>query len=518
VESSTRFYAVLVAASTMLSICDTFKRVGGVQLAQRPSIKRALNRTSRKTKRNLHVAIVGSGPAGFYTADELFRSKLTDVKVDMYERLPTPYGLVRNGVAPDHPEVKAVESVFHSLALSPSFNFIGNVTVGQDISINELKEHYEVVILAYGAEDDKKLGIPGEDLKGVHSARAFVEWYNAFALQNTASDAFDLSATDVAIIGNGNVAVDVARILLRSPSELANTDISDRALAALEASSVKRVSLVGRRGPVQAAFTTGELRELLGLAGVSKWIPDRMFASSEADEEELKERPKKRKFDLLKKQLLAPPPSSDERALQFYFLRSPVAFIEDEKRPGHVGSIKFEHNFLEGEANNQQARGSAFFSEMPAQLVFTSIGYSSKPMPSLPFDKRRGIIPNTDGKVESEKNVYVCGWIKRGPSGIIGTNKFDAEQVTQTIVDDLSRRTVEEQGISISGKPCLSSPSTAIKDILAKRSIQALSFENWLMINDEELARGREKSKLREKVKSVQEMVRIATQASNSAL
>lgn len=312
------------------------------------------------------------------------------------------------------------------------------------------------------------------------------------------------------IIGNGNVAVDVARILLRQPSELKATDISEDALTALYSSHVGRVSMVGRRGAVQAAYTTSELRELLRLEGVSKIIPDQMLVTTESDEVELRERPTKRKFELLQKYLSSPPPRFDQRVLQFYFSKSPVEFIEDPKRPGHIGSIKFENNFLEGEPNQQKAIGSGHFTEIPAQLVLTSIGYSAKPMPGLPFDSRRGVIPNKDGKVEQHEGVYVCGWIKRGPSGIIGTNKYDAEQVIQTIVADIGQRSPEQDGVSISGIRIDGKPSDATKAILSAKNIQPVSFKEWSAIDSEEIQRGSAKVKLREKIKHIKEMLSIA--------
>jgi adrenodoxin-NADP+ reductase len=323
-------------------------------------------------------------------------------------------------------------------------------------------------------------------------------------------NAFDLSATDIAIIGNGNVAVDVARILLRKPEQLEKTDISESAMESLKLTTIRRVSLIGRRGPVQAAYTTGELRELLGLEGVVKRVPDVGLVLTGADEEELKQRALARKFDLLKKILTSPLPKPDQSVLQFYFLRSPVEFIEDPKRPGHVGSIKFQHNMLVGPAHSQSARGTEYHSEMPAQLVFTSIGYSSKPMPGLPFDDKRGIIPNDKGKVED--GVYVCGWIKRGPTGIIGTNKFDAQEVIATIVaDQQALSTVQTTQTTLSGIPLSQdfSPLSQIEQLLSKRNVDPVRFSDWEILDKEELTRGEARSKLREKFKKSKEMLQF---------
>lgn len=306
------------------------------------------------------------------------------------------------------------------------------------------------------------------------------------------------------------MAVDVARILLKNPTELSKTDISEVALEALKSSQVSNVSLIGRRGPVQAAYTTAELRELLSLSEVAKLIPDGALQTTEADEIELQQRPTKRKFELLKKLLLAPIPDSSLKQLRFLFLRSPLEFVEDPNRPGHVGSIKVAHNFLLGPPNNQYAKPSSFISEIPSNLVFTSIGYSSKPMPGLPFDSKKGIIPNENGRVQ--KGIYVCGWIKRGPSGIIGTNKYDAEEVVQTIVSDLQTQTEGAESTSSIGGRVLSSdssPLSRIKHILHTRHIKPVTFHDWGKIDTEELLRGTQRDKLREKIKSVAEMLDI---------
>lgn len=374
-----------------------------------------------------------------------------------------------------------------------------------------------------------------------------------------------MTGTECVVIGNGNVAVDVARILLKEPEELKSTDISEDALEALRESQIRKVSLVGRRGPVQAAFTTAELRELLTLGGgnpiassaktgprpaakavspnvplsanldgssskiegvmldtnvstkqtVIKAIPDRMFLGTEADEVELKERPIARKFDLLRK-LLAIEPLTQEafdgpekpKTLQFYFLRSPVSINEDPSRPGHVGSVTFEHNILKGEPGKQWASAVGYKSEMKANLVLSSIGYYAKPMPGLPFDAKKGIIPNTRGKVSDVDGVYVCGWIRRGPSGIIGTNKYDAEEVVGGIIADLAGTEHIKKQKDVDAYKETSLPQ--IKELLASRGVSPVSFEEWLKINDVELQRGREKEKVREKVKSISKMLEIA--------
>lgn len=324
-------------------------------------------------------------------------------------------------------------------------------------------------------------------------------------------ETFDLSGKSAVVIGNGNVAVDVARILLSPLNRLSSTDISSEALKKLSQTSIKQVHVVGRRGPVQASFTTKELRELIQLEGVTTCLGDRMLAISEADEKELQNRPKKRLFELLQKLITVHIPTEDQKQLQLHFLKNPVEFVEDKNRPGHVGSVKFEHTFLKGEPNKQVAVGLSYFSEIPANIVFTSIGYRSKPIDGLPFDEKMGIIPNKAGKVE--RGVFVCGWLKRGPSGIIGTNKFDAEEVVGNILNDYNKPEDALESIpkstTIDGSNITEDPFSTIEQLLGKRGVRYTTFEEWEALDNEEQNRGTTLNKIREKIRTVDEMLQV---------
>ncbi|XP_076937641.1 NADPH:adrenodoxin oxidoreductase, mitochondrial-like [Bidens hawaiensis] len=309
--------------------------------------------SSAATIRSLRVCVVGSGPAGFYTAEKMLKAH-EDAQIDIIDRLPTPFGLVRSGVAPDHPETKIVTNQFTRVAHNERCSFIGNVTLGSSVSLSELRQMYQVVVLAYGAESDRNLGIPGEDLRGVHSAREFVWWYNGHP--DFCQLAPDLKNTDTAIVlGQGNVSLDVARILLKQPAELATTDIASHALAALKESSIRKVYLVGRRGPVQAACTAKELREILALKDLYVNIKQDDFQITAADEEEMKNsRIRKRVFDLLAKASLSSQthPTSGQPELHFTFFRKPEKFLESNDRSGHVGGVSFEKTTLKGSAGS----------------------------------------------------------------------------------------------------------------------------------------------------------------------
>ncbi|KAF5735046.1 NADPH:adrenodoxin oxidoreductase mitochondrial [Tripterygium wilfordii] len=387
----------------------------------------------------LRVCVVGTGPAGFYTAEKMLKAH-QEAEVDIIDRLPTPFGLVRSGVAPDHPETKIVINQFSRVAKHERCSFFGNVTLGSSVSLWELRELYNVVVLAYGAESDRFLGIPGEDLKGIYSAREFVWWYNGHPdCRNLYPD---LKSTDSAVIvGQGNVALDVARILLRPTAELATTDISSHALTALEESSIRKVYLVGRRGPVQAAFTTKELREILGIKNLHIGIQGADLHRTPADEEELNNnRIQKRVYELLSKAASSgsSQPNPCQRELHFVFFSKPDRFLESDDSSGHVAGVHLEKTVLEGVSPGKRiAVGTGQFEDRPCGMVLKSIGYKSVPVDGLPFDHQKGVVPNIRGRVFSdisidpalcENGLYVCGWLKRGPTGIIATNHYCAEE------------------------------------------------------------------------------------------
>ncbi|CAI0628785.1 unnamed protein product [Linum tenue] len=493
----------------------------------------------------LRVCVVGSGPAGMYTAEKMLKAH-QGAEVDIIDRLPTPFGLVRSGVAPDHPETKIVTNQFSRVAQNDRCSFFGKVTLGSSISLSELRNLYDVVVLAYGAESDRALGIPGEDLSGIYSAREFVWWYNGHPDCRNLSP--DLKNTDTAVIlGQGNVALDVARILLRPTEELATTDIACHALAALEQSSIRflplqslalnqrsclksviccakrmsyyyrKVYLVGRRGPAQAACTAKELREILGTKKVQIHIKEEDLHKSPEDEEELKNsRIRKRVYELLSKAATTGPslPSSGQRELHFVFFRKPDSFSESAEYPGHVSGVHLEKTGLKGVGSGKQiAVGSGQFEDIECGMVLKSVGYKSVPVPSLPFDHKNGVVPNAGGRVISdtsgdpeliEQGLYVCGWLKRGPTGIIGTNLHCAEETVASILHDL------EHGL-------IASPSTSTKpgregllQLLDDRNVRAVPFSGWEKIDCEERKLGSLKGKPRVKLGSWEDLLKVA--------
>ncbi|XP_078426889.1 NADPH:adrenodoxin oxidoreductase, mitochondrial [Cetorhinus maximus] len=455
----------------------------------------------------LKVCIIGSGPAGFYTAQHLLKYHELAV-VDIYEKLPVPFGLVRFGVAPDHPEVKNVINAFTQTAHHDRCSFYGNVTVGKDVSIEELKQAYHALILTYGAEANRTLGIPGENLLGVYSARTFVGWYNGLP-ENRNLDP-ELSSETAVILGHGNVALDVARILLSPIDLLKKTDIAAHALEAIAASKVKRVLLVGRRGPLQVAFTIKELREMINL-------PDTHPLLHPSDFEGLKQivkdlpRPRKRLSELMIKAALEKSPAkeaerqaaaSKEWGLQF--LRSPLEVIpsNDGKR---VAGIRLSVNKLEGLGESAKSVQTEDIEDLECGLVLSSIGYKSHPIdPSVPFDEQQGIIPNNLGRVLHAPGLYCSGWVKRGPTGVIVTTMHDGFETAESVLEDV-RLGLLDVSASKGGYK-------AVEVLLKQRGIRPVSFSGWEKINGVEVANGEEAGKPREKLLDVQEMIEVANQ------
>ncbi|XP_027340196.1 NADPH:adrenodoxin oxidoreductase, mitochondrial isoform X2 [Abrus precatorius] len=455
----------------------------------------------------LRVCVVGSGPAGFYTAEKAHQQ----AQVDIIDRLPTPFGLVRSGVAPDHPETKIVINQFTRVAQHERCSFFGNVILGSSISLSELRELYHVVVLAYGAESDRSLGIPGENLKGIHSAREFVWWYNGHPDGRNLDP--DLKSTDTAVIlGQGNVALDVARILLRPTVELATTDIASHALATLEESSIRVVYLVGRRGPAQAACTAKELREVLGIHNLDISILESDLLLTPADEEELKSnRIQRRVYELLSKAATSKPKhvGSNKRELNFVFFRKPDSFQELRDRGGHVSGVHFEKTVLKSvEPGKQIAVGAGEFEDIKCGMVLKSIGYKSVPVDGLPFDHKKGIVPNDRGRVLSdssdpsvlERGLYVCGWLKRGPTGIIATNLYCAEETVSSISEDL------EKGVLILSSASPKPGRDGLLQLLGNRNVRIVSFSEWEKIDSEERRLGSSRNKPREKLATWDEL------------
>ena len=446
----------------------------------------------------LLVAIVGSGPSGFYACEALIKSDIA-VRVTMFERLPSPYGLVRSGVAPDHPKLKQAIQVYAKIAEDENFRLLANVTVGKDISVDELKSTHHVVIFANGAETDRRLGIPGEDLSGSHTATEFVGWYNGHP--DYRDRHFDLSHETAVIIGQGNVAADVARILAKSVDELKHTDIAEHALDTLAESKIKEIHVVGRRGPAQVKFTPKELREFENLEMCQTLIAPEELQLNPESEAELADKGnsgQRKIYEQLSK--LATADTLDKpRSCRFTFLKSPTELKGTEK----LEKVVFEHNSLSGEALSQSARGTGKTFEMAAGILFRSIGYRGVPMPGVPFHDSWGLIPNNDGRITEDgkhlPGLYVTGWIKRGPTGIIGTNRADSVATIQAVLDDLPTLDASEEKSGADG----------VCKLLQTRNVRYVSFEEWKKIDQSEIDRGQPKDKPREKYTYVNEMLEI---------
>ena len=449
--------------------------------------------------------MIGSGPAGFYAVQALFQQKDLAVRIDMYDRVPTPFGLVRSGVAPDHQKIKSVAKLYDKLGSRPDFRFFGNVDYGRDVTLDDLCERYHQVVFASGAQADRALGIPGEDLEGVHSARHFVAWYNGDP--DYADQRFDLSAKTAVVVGVGNVAADVARILCRAPDELALTDIADHALDALRGSSIRTVYVLGRRGPLQSSFSPPEIKELGELGGTEASVPgdDLELDSESAADLEASERPDKQKYEALLALCDRREPEKS-RKLILRFLVSPVEILGDDH--GCVRAVKVVRNELyRDEAGVLRPRPTERYETIEAELIFRSVGYRGVSLPGLPFDDRRGIVPNNHGRVTLENGgepmtaVYVTGWIKRGPSGLIGANKGCSKETVERMMEDLANGRVFT--------PSHPEPE-AVERLLEERGVAYVSYENWKRIDAYEVERGKSQGRPRVKLTDRKEMLRVA--------
>ncbi len=449
----------------------------------------------------LRIAIIGAGPAAFYAADHLLRQKDLIVQIDMFDRLPTPFGLVRGGVAPDHQKIKNVCRVYHKTAQQTGFRFFGNIEFGKHVMLDDLQRHYHQIFFATGAQTDRSLGIPGEDLKGSHSATEFVAWYNGHPDYRDCT--FDLSAQSVVIVGVGNVAVDVARILCRTPEELETTDIADYALEALRSSNVREVHMLGRRGPLQAAFTPPEVKELGELKDAVTLVrPDEAELDPISREQlEDADRNTRRNVEIVQDFALGDPDGRTKR-LYIRFLVSPVEIIGDES--GAVASVRIVRNELyRNETGRIRPRATDAFEEIEAGLVFRSVGYEGVALPDVPFDSDWNVILNDRGRVldpdsrQALTGLYVGGWIKRGPSGVIGTNKADSVETVQCMLEDL------EAGRLLA--PESPDPASAER-MIAEKQPQNFTYEDWCRIDELETARGVEQGRPRVKFTSVEEM------------
>ncbi len=456
------------------------------------------------------VAIVGSGPSAFYTAEALLKAAPGVVNVDLFDRLPVPFGLVRGGVAPDHQNIKGVVKVYNKIAAQPGFRFLGNVRIGRDVLVEELAAHYHQIVYAFGCESDQKLGVPGEDLAGVYTATDFVGWYNGHP--DHRHHRFDLArARTVALVGNGNVAMDVARILLASPDQLAATDIADHAMATLSESKVREVILLGRRGPAQAAFSPKEIEEIAELPDVDVVVTakdghvDAMSAQWLAKEGA---RSQQRNVEFLTARV-AHGEGSRAKKLRCRFLVGPTELLgeqvtSDQLPSGHgqLRSMRVQHMHLVADADGTpRPKATGTTEDFAVDLVFKAIGYRGIPCPGVPFDDKKGIVPNVDGRVVESvggavrQGHYAVGWCKRGPTGLIGTNSLDA------------KATVEAMKADRADARMLAPTQGDIEALLGIRSIDAVSWADWQRLDAYEIEQGEARGKLRAKLVAEDEMM-----------
>lgn len=438
------------------------------------------------TENPLRVAIIGAGPTGFYAAAHLLKQKDVNVQVDMFEALPAPFGLVRYGVAPDHQKIKSVTKMYDRTAKKDAFRFFGNVRIGEDISVDELKSYYHQLMFTTGAPTDKPLRIPGEELEGSLPATEFVAWYNGHP--DYADYQFDLSAENVAVVGIGNVAMDVARILARTTEELMETDIADHALEALKNSKVKNIYILGRRGPAQAAFTTPEIKELGEMQDADCFVrPDEaeLDPLSAADLEENGDRDLKRKVEVIQS-YAGRESSGKSKQLTVRFLVSPTELIGDEN--GRVKAMKIVKNELYLTDNGtMRPRATDVFEEVPVDIVFRSIGYRGVKIEGVPFYDAWGVNLNEEGRLLDEETkepvvgMYTGGWIKRGPSGVIGTNKPDAVETVNHMLADLAAGNILQ--------PAHPSREAATA-FVAEHKADYFTYDDWLKLDALELENG----------------------------
>jgi ferredoxin/flavodoxin---NADP+ reductase len=431
----------------------------------------------------MRVAVVGSGPAGFYAAGTLLAAD-PPAEVDLIERLPTPWGLVRLGVAPDHPKLKTVSRAFERIAAQPGFRFLGNVEVGRDLHHEDLLRLYDAVIYAVGAQTDRRLGIPGEDLPGSWAATEFVAWYNGHPDYQHVE--FDLAVERAVVIGNGNVALDIARMLALTQEELAPTDATDASIAAIAGSPIREIVVVGRRGPAQAAFTTPELQEMGELAGADVVVDP-------ADLEGAEPRGTNAERNLAVLQALAArTPEGKQRRVVFRFFHSPVAILGRER----VEGVELVRNELDA---NDRAVATDAHETLPCGLVFRSVGYHGVELPGVTFDGGTGTIPNDGGRIEA--GVYCAGWIKRGPTGVIGTNKKDAAETVELLLEDAAAGRLE---------PKPDAAAAAVDELLAERGVPVVEYAGWTAIDDVERAAGEKSGRPRVKLCSWDELLAAA--------
>ena len=449
----------------------------------------------------LRVAVIGSGPSGCYATGHLLKQKDLTVEVDMFDALPTPWGLVRAGVAPDHPNIKAVTRVFEKTATHPGYRFFGNVEIGRDITHDDLVHRYHAIVYAVGAQTDRRMGIPGEDLPGSWPATAFVAWYNGHP--DFRELEFDLSHERAVIVGNGNVAMDCARMLALTHDELAVTDVADHGLEGLKESRVGEVVMLGRRGPAQAAFTNPELLELDELSAADVLVDPADVELDEASARSIEgegDMTARRNVEILteysKHQRTAKP-----KQVRLRFLVSPVAIHGTDR----VEAIEVVHNELYvDESGTLRPRATDRRETIECGLVLRSIGYQGVALDGVPFDERKRTIPNHEGKIldpetgEEVRGEYCVGWIKRGPTGVIGTNKKDGQETAEHVLMDAreGRLLHPEAGTR-----------EAVEELLAERRLDHVTYEGWLAIDAVECGAGEKQGRPRVKLCTREELI-----------
>lgn len=472
-------------------------------------LRRFLSTVVSKNQKK-HIAVVGSGPAGFYLTQQLLKQRELNLQVDIYEKLPVPFGLVRYGVAPDHPDVKNVEGTFTKVASDDHVRFVGNVSLGSDISTQELRNAYDAVVLAYGAAKDRSLGIPGEDSYNLISARNFVGYYNGLPEDRHLD--FSLDTDHAVIIGLGNVAIDVARVLTTPIDDLRGTDITEAAMEKLSKSRIEKVSIVGRRGPLQVAFTIKELREMLHIRDCKPCFDLTNFAGMNTKEiVKSLQRPRKRLTELLFKTVMEPPTKKqvdlwgDKPSKEWHLklLRTPLEIHSDAEN--RVSGITLGINKLVGEEFTEDQKvevDPGRIEKIDCGLIFRSIGYFGVPVENgIPYDQKKGIVPNVDGFVEP--GLYCAGWLATGPRGVIVDTMTEAFKVGQTIGNDLQKNLTSNDSVTAEDKKGFAQ----INPILQERKIRPVSFEDWKKIDQKEKEIGETSGKPREKFTNVSEMM-----------
>ena len=454
-------------------------------------------------QRSLRVVIIGAGPSGFYAAGALLKEGDGRVSVDMFERLPAPHGLVRYGVAPDHQNIKAVARTYDRTAESPHFRFFGNVEMGQDVTHDDLRRHYDAIIYAVGAQSDRKLNIPGEGLPNSLSATEFVAWYNGHP--DFVHRAPDLDVESAVVVGVGNVAMDVARILAKSADELRKTDIADHALEVLAASRVQDVHVLSRRGPAQVKFTNAEVREFGHLDNADVVIdPAELHLDPASSAEVRDDTAAQKNMDYLRAYVEIGQ-SGRSRRVHFRFLLSPVEILGDEQIG--IVAVRVERNELRPTVSGYiNAYGTGAYETIPAGLVLRAVGYKGLPLAGVPYDTRAGVIPNDVGRVidldtgAPIAGEYVVGWAKRGPTGVIGTNKPDAVETVNSLLEDLRRGRLA---------PAPVPNPAAVERLLAERRIRFVSAAEWRILDTLEQEAGRPQGRPRVKYVRLDEMLRV---------